>query len=57
MSFAVQYDPCSAPVLIIELALSTATLVKEMASGMVRIALECEKRMVGGIRSSSSLIC
>ncbi|KAJ0521242.1 putative protein MIZU-KUSSEI 1-like, plant [Helianthus annuus] len=43
VSFAVQNDPRSAPVLIIELAVSTATLVKEMASGMVRIALECEK--------------
>lgn len=43
MSFAVQYDPRSAPVLIIELAMSTAALVKEMSSGMVRIALECEK--------------
>ncbi|KAI3750292.1 hypothetical protein L2E82_20926 [Cichorium intybus] len=44
VSFAVQYDPRSAPVLIIELAVSTATLVKEMSSGLVRIALECEKR-------------
>ncbi|KAL4558048.1 hypothetical protein LXL04_036244 [Taraxacum kok-saghyz] len=43
VSFAVQYDPRSTPVLIIELAMSTATLVKEMSSGLVRIALECEK--------------
>ncbi|KAI3760640.1 hypothetical protein L1987_51038 [Smallanthus sonchifolius] len=43
MSFAVQYDPRSAPVLIIELAVSAATLVKEMSSGLVRIALECKK--------------
>ncbi|KAI3760641.1 hypothetical protein L1987_51039 [Smallanthus sonchifolius] len=43
VSFAVQYDPRSAPVLIIELAMSTAALVKEMSSGLVRIALECEK--------------
>ncbi|KAI3750291.1 hypothetical protein L2E82_20925 [Cichorium intybus] len=44
VSFAVQYNPQSAPVLIIELALSTAALVKEMSSGLVRIALECEKQ-------------
>ncbi|KAI3806569.1 hypothetical protein L1987_22478 [Smallanthus sonchifolius] len=43
VSFAVQYDPRSAPVLIIELAMSTAALVKEMSSGLVRIVLECEK--------------
>ncbi|KAL8225368.1 hypothetical protein R6Q57_017925 [Mikania cordata] len=43
VSFAVQYDLRSAPVLIIELAVSTAALVKEMSSGLVRIALECEK--------------
>ncbi|XP_076935566.1 protein MIZU-KUSSEI 1-like [Bidens hawaiensis] len=46
VSFAVQYDPRSAPVLIIEMAVSTASLVKEMSSGLVRIALECEKRLV-----------
>ncbi|CAH1419381.1 unnamed protein product [Lactuca virosa] len=44
VSFAVQYDPRSTPVLIIELAVSTAVLVKEMSSGLVRIALECEKQ-------------
>ncbi|KAK1366187.1 Protein MIZU-KUSSEI [Heracleum sosnowskyi] len=43
VSFAVQYDPRSAPVLIIELEVSTSTLVKEMSSGLVRIALECSK--------------
>ncbi|CAK9155592.1 unnamed protein product [Ilex paraguariensis] len=43
VSFAVQDDPRSEPVLLIELAVSTSTLVKEMSSGMVRIALECEK--------------
>ncbi|KAJ4706368.1 protein MIZU-KUSSEI 1-like [Melia azedarach] len=43
VSFAVQDDPRSEPVLLLELAMSTATLVKEMASGLVRIALECEK--------------
>lgn len=43
VSFAVQEDPRSEPVLLIELAVSTSTLVKEMSSGLVRIALECEK--------------
>ncbi|KAL8191724.1 hypothetical protein R6Q57_028455 [Mikania cordata] len=54
VSFAVQYDPRSEPVLIVELAVSTAALVKEMSSGLVRIALECEKQhtrsvTVGGV--------
>ncbi|KAJ0043793.1 hypothetical protein Pint_17854 [Pistacia integerrima] len=46
VSFAVQDDPRSEPVLLLELAMSTSTLVKEMASGLVRIALECEKAPV-----------
>eukprot|EP01018_Ginkgo_biloba_P036256 Gb_23058 [translate_table: standard] len=40
---AVQENPKSPPVLLLELATPTSTLVKEMASGLVRIALECEK--------------
>ncbi|KAF5804263.1 putative protein MIZU-KUSSEI 1-like, plant [Helianthus annuus] len=44
VSFAVQYDPRSEPVLVVELAVTTAALVKEMSSGLVRIALECEKQ-------------
>ncbi|GMH08159.1 hypothetical protein Nepgr_009999 [Nepenthes gracilis] len=44
VSFAVQSDPRSEPVLLLELSLSTSALVKEMSSGLVRIALECEKR-------------
>ncbi|XP_010505952.1 PREDICTED: protein MIZU-KUSSEI 1-like [Camelina sativa] len=44
VTFSVQYDPRSDPVLLLDLAMSTATLVKEMSSGLVRIALECEKR-------------
>lgn len=43
VSFAVQDDPRSVPVFVIELAVSTASLVKEMSSALVRIALECEK--------------
>eukprot|EP00249_Psilotum_nudum_P004885 c18375_g1_i1 orf=373-1050(-) len=41
--FAVQDDPRSHPVLLLELTRPTDTLVKEMASGLVRIALECER--------------
>jgi len=41
--FVVQEDPRSQPVLILELATPTNSLVKEMASGLVRIALECER--------------
>ncbi|KAJ6304044.1 hypothetical protein OIU77_017844 [Salix suchowensis] len=43
VSFAVQDDPGSEPVLLLELSMSTAMLVKEMSSGLVRIALECDK--------------
>ncbi|KAE8734379.1 Protein MIZU-KUSSEI 1 [Hibiscus syriacus] len=42
-SFAVQDDPRSEPVLLLELAMSTSSLVKEMSSGLLRIALECKK--------------
>ncbi|CAN8317873.1 unnamed protein product [Cochlearia groenlandica] len=48
VTFSVQYDPRSDPVLLLDLAMSTATLVKEMSSGLVRIALECEKRQGHG---------
>ncbi|KAI5071804.1 hypothetical protein GOP47_0014055 [Adiantum capillus-veneris] len=41
--FAVQDDPNAVPFLLLELATPTNTLVKEMASGLVRIALECER--------------
>ncbi|EFJ27206.1 hypothetical protein SELMODRAFT_167931 [Selaginella moellendorffii] len=46
--FAVQEDPKSPPVLLLELTTPTSTLVKEMASGLVRIALECERTMNRG---------
>ncbi|PKA62279.1 hypothetical protein AXF42_Ash016071 [Apostasia shenzhenica] len=42
VSFAVQEDPQSDPFLLLELAIPTFHLVKEMASGMVRILLESE---------------
>ncbi|KAG6539048.1 protein MIZU-KUSSEI 1-like [Zingiber officinale] len=43
VSFAVQVDSRSEPVLLLELAVTTCDLVKEMASGTVRILLECER--------------
>ncbi|MQL94886.1 hypothetical protein Taro_027548 [Colocasia esculenta] len=43
--FAVQDDPSSEePLLLLELAVATGQLVKEMASGTVRILLECERQ-------------
>ncbi|XP_042047742.1 protein MIZU-KUSSEI 1-like [Salvia splendens] len=42
--FAFQEDFKAAPAFLVELATPTSALVKEMASGQVRIALECEKR-------------
>ncbi|CAA7402222.1 unnamed protein product [Spirodela intermedia] len=45
--FAFQGNPRSSPVLLIELATPTSGLVREMASGLVRIALECEKKPHG----------
>ncbi|XP_022152244.1 protein MIZU-KUSSEI 1 [Momordica charantia] len=42
VTFAVQLEPRSEPVFLLELAVSTASLVKEMSSGLVRIALESE---------------
>ncbi|KAG4982908.1 hypothetical protein AAZX31_10G108000 [Glycine max] len=43
ISFAVQLHPRADPVLLLELAMSTSSLVKEMSSGLVRIALESQK--------------
>ncbi|OEL20286.1 Protein MIZU-KUSSEI 1 [Dichanthelium oligosanthes] len=41
---ALQTDPRAPPALMVELAAySTGALVREMASGLVRLALECEK--------------
>ncbi|XP_016489555.1 protein MIZU-KUSSEI 1-like [Nicotiana tabacum] len=41
--FAFQKDPNSQPAFLIELATPVSVLVQEMASGLVRIALECDK--------------
>ncbi|WOK98667.1 hypothetical protein Cni_G07379 [Canna indica] len=45
---AFQADPRACPAVLIELAMPTSALVREMASGLVRIALECERRPGGG---------
>ncbi|XP_020593270.1 protein MIZU-KUSSEI 1-like [Phalaenopsis equestris] len=42
--FAFQKNPHDSPALIFELEIPTGSLVKEMASGVVRVALECERR-------------
>ncbi|XP_055806829.1 protein MIZU-KUSSEI 1-like, partial [Solanum dulcamara] len=48
VSFAIQDNSTSSePSLLIEFAMSTTTLVKDMSSPLVRIALECEKRPRG----------
>uniref|UniRef100_A0A1J3DMT6 Protein MIZU-KUSSEI 1 n=3 Tax=Noccaea caerulescens TaxID=107243 RepID=A0A1J3DMT6_NOCCA len=41
--FSIQKDPTSPPAFMIELATPISGLVKEMASGLVRLALECDK--------------
>ncbi|KAK7265040.1 hypothetical protein RJT34_32656 [Clitoria ternatea] len=41
--FAFQKDPTSQPAFLIELATPITGLVREMASGLVRIALECDR--------------
>jgi uncharacterized protein (TIGR01570 family) len=44
VSLSMQENPRCLPTLVVELAMQTNVLQKEMSSGMVRIALECEKR-------------
>ncbi|ERN05183.1 hypothetical protein AMTRI_Chr01g108650 [Amborella trichopoda] len=41
VTFSVQASPSAEPALLLELAVPTSGLVKEMGSGLVRIALEC----------------
>ncbi|OVA10197.1 Protein of unknown function DUF617 [Macleaya cordata] len=43
--FAFQDDSKSNPAFLIELATPTSGLVREMASGLVRIALECDRKV------------
>ncbi|CAI0458906.1 unnamed protein product [Linum tenue] len=48
--FAFQEDPKQRPAFLIEMATPTSVLVREMASGLVRIALECEKKKKQGVK-------
>ncbi len=43
VTFCVQEDSRSAPLLLLEFAMPTQSLVREMSTGLLRIALECEK--------------
>ena len=43
VNFCVQEDPCGPPILLLEFAIPTHLLVKEMQSGLLRISLECGK--------------
>ncbi|CAN0891501.1 Protein MIZU-KUSSEI 1, partial [Linum grandiflorum] len=52
--FAFQREPSSPPAFLIELATPISHLVKEMASGLVRIALECDGGKKQSKTSSSS---
>ncbi|KAK7350840.1 hypothetical protein VNO77_09834 [Canavalia gladiata] len=44
VSLSVQENPRCLPSLVVELSMQTNMLQKELSGGMVRIALECEKR-------------
>ncbi|XVF15084.1 hypothetical protein REPUB_Repub09cG0118800 [Reevesia pubescens] len=44
VSLSVQESPKCLPSLVVELAMQTNVLQRELSAGMVRIALECEKR-------------
>ncbi|KAK4585341.1 hypothetical protein RGQ29_022844 [Quercus rubra] len=44
VTLSIQESPKYFPTLLVELAMQTNVLQKEMSSGMVRIALECEKK-------------
>ncbi|KAL1190309.1 Protein MIZU-KUSSEI 1 [Cardamine amara subsp. amara] len=47
VSFSIQENPKCLPTLVVELAMQTTTLQKELSTGMVRIALETEKQARG----------
>ncbi|CAL0319647.1 unnamed protein product [Lupinus luteus] len=44
VSFSLQENPMCLPSLVLELSIQTNVLQKEMAEGMVRMAVECEER-------------
>ncbi|CAL4955498.1 unnamed protein product [Urochloa decumbens] len=51
---AFQVDPRACPALLLELAAPTASLVREMASGLVRIALECDRAKSGAAAGATA---
>ncbi|CAH8312593.1 unnamed protein product [Eruca vesicaria subsp. sativa] len=44
VNLAIQENPRSLPILVLELAIPTAKLLHDLGVGLVRIALECEKK-------------
>ncbi|XP_020203334.1 protein MIZU-KUSSEI 1 [Cajanus cajan] len=54
--FAFQENPKLGPAFLLELPTPTSLLVREMASGLVRIALECDKPNKGGANTSRKLL-
>ncbi|KAF9593689.1 hypothetical protein IFM89_024506 [Coptis chinensis] len=50
VNFAFQEDPNSYTAFFIELPTPTSNLIREMASGLVRIALECDKVQKKGVK-------
>ncbi|KAH7277382.1 hypothetical protein KP509_39G048300 [Ceratopteris richardii] len=44
VNFCIQDDPASPPLLLLEFAMPTHLLIKEMESGLLRITLECDKK-------------
>ncbi|PIN12026.1 hypothetical protein CDL12_15361 [Handroanthus impetiginosus] len=45
VSLSIQENPRTLPMLVVELAMLTHVLQKELSQGLLRIALECEKSM------------
>ncbi|KAF1002286.1 protein MIZU-KUSSEI 1-like [Apium graveolens] len=44
VSLSIQENPRTLPTFVVELGMQTSVLQKEMSAGLVRLALECEKR-------------
>lgn len=44
VTLSIQENPRTLPIFVVELGIQTSVLQKEMSAGLVRLALECEKR-------------
>lgn len=55
VSFCVQDHKRSAPLLLLDLGVATAYLAREMEQGLLRIALECDRRRASCTSSMASL--